>query len=145
MPAYNFQKRFVPMIIDGQKPHTIRKRRKHPTKVGDVLKLYIGMRTKQCTLIATSPCIDIEPILILPLEKRILRIVSPTVDEWLSKDSIRRLAIRDGFGDRHADHYDAVDKFFNFFLATYKEAYLEDFEIIWWDVNHVTAIEVQGG
>jgi len=68
--------------------------------------------------------------------------VSPTVDEWLSKDSIRRLAIRDGFGDGNADHYDAVDTFFYFFLKTYKEPYLEGFEIIWWDVNRLKVMEV---
>lgn len=92
-----------------------------------------------------SPCIDIQPITIIPLEKRILRFDTHTVDTWLSKDSIRRLAIRDGFGDRNADHYDAVDKFFNFFLRTYKEPYLEGFEIIWWDVNRLTVMEVHDG
>lgn len=147
MPAYNFQRQFVPMILNLSKPHTIRRRRaKRPTVPGDMLSLYTGMRTKQCALIATTPCIDVVPILILPLEKRILRTVSPNVDEWLSKDEIRRLAIRDGFGDRSADNYDAVDKFFYFFLKTYKEMYLEDFEIIWWDTSKlINFLEVRNG
>lgn len=136
MPAYNFQKRFVSMILDLSKPHTIRRRRaKRPTVPGDMLSLYTGMRTKQCKLIATSPCTHVEPLLILPFERRILRTISPSVDEWLSKDAIMRLAVRDGFGDRSAGNYDAVDKFFNFFLQTYKEEYLDDFELIWWDTS----------
>jgi hypothetical protein len=138
MPAYNFQRQFVPMILDLSKPHTIRrKRERRPTVPGDVLSLYTGMRTKQCKLIATSPCTHVEPLLILPLEKRVLRTVSPTVDEWLSKDGIMRLAVRDGFGNRDANNYDAVDKFFNFFLQTYKDAYLDNFELIWWDTSNL--------
>jgi len=35
-----------------------------------------------------------------------------------------------------------VDTFFYFFLKTYKEPYLEGFEIIWWDVNRLKVMEV---
>ena len=60
MPAYNFQRQFVGPILALEKPHTIRPERKNPTEVGDALYLYTGMRTKQCKLIATTPCIDVK-------------------------------------------------------------------------------------
>lgn len=139
MPAYNFQRRFVEKILSGEKPHTIRRRRRYPTKIGDMLYMYTGLRTKQAFKFAEAPCIDVMPIDILPLEKRIIRTMSPTVSEWLSTHEIRRLACRDGFGSE----YDAVDEFFYFFLTTYHDLYLEDFEIIWWNVNQLKAMEVR--
>lgn len=64
MPAYNFQKRFVPMILSGRKFHTVRRRRKNPTKEGDWLYLYSGMRTKQCKQICATRVVQIDPILL---------------------------------------------------------------------------------
>ncbi len=131
MPAYNFKKEFVPMILDGSKPHTIRRRRKRPTRVGDVLYLFTGLRTKQCKLVAISECVKIEPILLIP-EAMIIWISSSQVDinesnmRPLSIDEINDLAHRDGFEDT----YD----FFDFFKR-YKEGFLYDFEIIWWSVD----------
>lgn len=141
MPAYNFQRRFMPMILSGEKPHTIRRRRKYPTKVGDTLQMYVGLRTKSAFKFAEATCIDITPIDISPLEKRIMKTISPSVSAWLSNDEIRRLAYRDGFGG----DCDAVDNFFHFFLDTYHDLYLEDFEIIWWNVNQLKVTEVKHG
>jgi hypothetical protein len=118
MPAYNFQKKFVPKILAGTKPHTIRKRRKYPTKVGDILWLYAGMRTKECKLIAGAPCVRVEPITIWPFERRI----AANIDFSLSQ-----LAFADGF--------ESIDDFFNFFARTYREEVLPDFEIIFWDTK----------
>jgi len=118
MPAYNFQARFVPKILAGTKPHTIRKRRKHPTKVGDILWLYSGMRTKTCKLIAGAPCVRVEPIVIWPFEER----VAANIDF-----SIVQLAYGDGF--------DGLPEFFDFFRRTYREKVLIDFEIIFWDTK----------
>lgn len=44
MALYNFQKRFVPAIEAGAKRHSIRAKRKRPTKVGEELYLYTGLR-----------------------------------------------------------------------------------------------------
>lgn len=44
MALYNFQKRFAPAIEAGAKRHTIRAKRKCPTKVGEELYLYTGLR-----------------------------------------------------------------------------------------------------
>jgi|CXWL01.1.fsa_nt_gi hypothetical protein len=102
--------------------------------------MYIGLRTKKAFKFAEAPCIGVVSILILPLQKRIMTITSPEFSEWLSRDEIRRLAQRDGFGSE----YDAVDKFFNFFLKTYRgKLYLDDFEIIWWKREQLTVMEVR--
>lgn len=129
MPAYNFKKQFVPMIIDGQKPHTIRKRRKRPTKVGDVLKMFTGMRTKNCFQFAQAVCTHVEPVIIYPSVGKIM------VDGAFMTDAeVNRLARRDGF--------ESTKDFFMFFETTYGDYELDDFEIIWWKPG---ALEVQGG
>lgn len=140
MPAYNFQKRFVPKILDGSKPHTIRKRRKRPTKVGDMLYLKTGMRTKQCFEIAQAVCVKIEPIVIHVVDKRIEYVVRRDKNSrWyaeLSRIQIQELALKDGF--------EMLDDFFNFFKL-YKREVLDDFEIIWWDPKTLTpTLSLQG-
>jgi len=124
MPAYSFKKQFVPMILDGSKVHTIRRRRKHPIKVGVKLFLYTGMRTKQCKLIAVIECVKVEPIVIMPDEKSLF--IPNIYNGWdlLSVNAINQIAHEDGFEDA----YD----FFDFFKR-YREEVLYDFEIIWWD------------
>lgn len=57
MPAYSFQERFVPMVLDGSKCQTIRKRRlKGYAKAQDPLYLYYGMRTSHCKLLRKEIC-----------------------------------------------------------------------------------------
>jgi hypothetical protein len=64
MPAYNFQERFVPMILDGTKNQTIRSRRRHQAKPGDPLYLFSGMRTKWCKRLLDTTCINVQSIYI---------------------------------------------------------------------------------
>jgi hypothetical protein len=65
MPAYSFKERFVPMVKDGSKSHTIRARRKKGfAKPGDTLYLYYGMRTKFCTKLREEICTDVKTIVI---------------------------------------------------------------------------------
>ena len=123
MPAYNFQRQFVPMILDGSKVHTIRRRRKRPTRVGDTLSLYVGMRTRECRLIAVTECVRVEPVAIYPFRK-----VMMMRDCILSPAETRLIATQDGFED--------AESFFAFF-ERYGKATLRDFEIVWWDLNLV--------
>lgn len=126
MPAYNSQKQFVGKILDGSKPHTIRRRRKNPTKVGDVLYLYTGSRTKSAFKFAEAVCTKIEPVIIYPFSSR-FKIYDDTFKSYIemTKDFIARLAKRDGFK--------SSNDFFEFFRKTYKQDVLDDFEIIWWN------------
>ena len=119
MPAYNFQSQFVPMILDGSKIHTIRKRRRHPTKEGDLLWLYTGMRTKKCRLIIDTNCKKIAPIVIYPdlgqvrLEGRLLPL-----------NEMMHFAVRDGFAN--------YMEFFAFFRRYPQEVLEREMEVIYW-------------
>lgn len=64
MPAYSFNPRFVPMVLDGTKRQTIRARRKYPAKVGDTLYLFSGLRTKYCTILRQEKCVKAVTIMI---------------------------------------------------------------------------------
>jgi len=65
MPAYNFKERFAADVESGKKRQTIRRKRKRPTKPGDVLYLYVGMRTKRCRKLREAPCESVVSILIM--------------------------------------------------------------------------------
>lgn len=57
MPAFNFKKQFADDVRDGFKRQTVRADRKDGrphAKVGDTIKLYTGMRTKSCELLAEA-------------------------------------------------------------------------------------------
>ena len=65
MVAYSFKERFVAPIQDNVKHQTIRaprKGRSRHARAGDDLQLYTAMRTKYCTLIGRSICIDVSDI-----------------------------------------------------------------------------------
>lgn len=128
MPSYNFQKQFVPKILDRSKPHTIRRRRKRPTRRGDTLSLYVGLRTRQCELIAMSDCVKVEPIIIQISGCRIFMGSEALDQNELKWDQVKELVHRDGFSN--------VIDFFDFFTR-YDKDILDDFELIWWDVGDV--------
>ena len=65
MPAYNFKAQFAEAVEAGRKRCTIRYRRSQtPTKAGDWLYLYTGIRTKGCRKLAEARCIRVTPITI---------------------------------------------------------------------------------
>lgn len=138
MPAYNFQKQFVPMILDGSKPHTIRRRRKYPTKVGDVLKLFTGMRTKQCRQFAEAVCVKIVPVEIYPFEKKISIYAPESNHPDLSPKGWRFLIGWDEMILCKRDGFKSRNEFYKFF-EQYKCESLNDFEIIVWDPKTVRA------
>lgn len=62
MGLYNFQERFVPKIMSGDKRHTIRATRANPDKPGNILHLYTGLRQKGAKLLMRVPCVKVEEI-----------------------------------------------------------------------------------
>lgn len=62
MGLYNFQSRFVPLILSGEKTHTIRAWRKHSDWVGDRMHLYTGLRRKGAKLLGRPKCVKVEEI-----------------------------------------------------------------------------------
>ena len=122
MPALNFKRNFIPLVLDRSKPHTIRQERKYPIKVGDTLQLYYGLRTKSCVLIATAPCVEIQKINIYPENKVLLD------ESWLDGAEIDLLARRDGFKNTPA--------FFSFFDETYALP-TDNMRLIWWNTSQL--------
>lgn len=104
MPAINFQKQFAIAVQNGEKRQTIRAHRKRQFVVGDKLRLYTGMRTKQCHFLRESTAIAVHEILIE--EDRVF-----LDNSELDNDSLEELASADGF--------ESIDEFFDFFCSTY--------------------------
>jgi hypothetical protein len=107
------------MIRDGSKKHTIRRYRKHPTKVGDRLMLYTGQRTKQCELIAEVKCTAVVPVVIYAELGRVV-----VNGRMLSLDDTLRFAVRDGFANEM--------EFFEFFKRYPVDVRLNELEVIYW-------------
>jgi len=119
MPAYNFQRQFVWMIERGAKHHTIRPKRKRPTRPGDRLKLFTGMRTKNCKLIMEETCKKILPVQIFPDTGEIV-----LDGKQLSRFDVVVFASRDGFPD--------VYHFFEFFKRYPADVLERNLEVIYW-------------
>ena len=66
MVAYNFDKKFAPLIESGIKSMTIRAPRNRHTRAGEPIQLYTGMRTSNCKklLLPDPVCIKVSPIVI---------------------------------------------------------------------------------
>lgn len=120
MPAYNFQAQFVSAIADGSKKQTIRKRRKYPTRAGQMLQLYMGQRTKNCKMIVVRECTAVVPVVIDPANQQI------ALDgKWMTNyDDIIRFSKADGFDDS----YD----FFAFFKRYPTDVLEHELEVIYW-------------
>jgi hypothetical protein len=92
MPALNFQRQFMAAVLKGTKCQTIRATRQRPIKVGDMLYLFTGMRTKECLRLRATRCTEVAAIEI--------RGVAVSLDgRWLSLRESERLAAADGFED----------------------------------------------
>jgi uncharacterized protein YqfB (UPF0267 family) len=93
MALYNFQKRFVPKILSGEKRHTIRAKRKRATKPGELLHLYTGLRQKGAQLLMRTRCTRVEEIIITSDAKILIN------RERLDISECHQLARSDGFKD----------------------------------------------
>ena len=100
MGLYNFQSRFVPKILAGEKTHTIRAVRANPDKPGNVLHLYTGLRHKGARLLMRVLCARIEEIEIRDGIFGDENHASVTIDGVkLDRSERELLARRDGFDD----------------------------------------------
>lgn len=100
MGAWGFNAQFVPRLLDGTKPHTIRADRKdgRVPKVGETFSAYYGMRTKQCTWLFDSVVTKVQPIVI---KRGVFPFAYyPQVKigkRWLAPTQVLALAHADGF------------------------------------------------
>ena len=104
MPAYSFQEQFAPAVEQGKKRQTIRPPRKRPTRPGDTLYLYTGMRTRRCRLLRVATCRAVTPITIHP--------------DHVILDG-RRLSPEETLALARADGFENVEAFFDFFRRRY--------------------------
>lgn len=126
MVAFNFQNHFAPAIRAGHKTQTIRKSER--CKSGDLLQLYTGQRTKDCTLIGTATCAICEPIRI-------------------AEDHIASGGWRLPSGDAHhiakIDGFASVDAMRDWFRDRYGLPF-EGYRVMWHGFSAATDIENQG-
>lgn len=101
MPAYNFQKRFAPLVESGRKHQTIRLTAKGARR-GATAYLYTGQRTKQCRKLGEGTITDVLPIEIGRSAHGEPYVTVTKADDWRTHfmyDALDTLARNDGFSD----------------------------------------------
>lgn len=119
MPAYSFKERFIPLIKNGSKTQTIRRKRKGQAKPGDTVYLYYGMRTKWCTKIGEGICTKVEEISIQ--QNGVVRINGKKMD-WVQKQALS-----------NADGFQNWEKMFRWWNQTHLLPFTGD--IIYWQLK----------
>jgi hypothetical protein len=99
MVAYGFKPFFGPQIEDRTKTHTIRGNRRRHAHVGELVQLFVGMRTRHCRKIISDPtCIAVLPIVIMSSDLLDAGIAYIEIDgRPLHRDEIEPFAKSDGF------------------------------------------------
>ena len=101
MGLYNFKPEFEPPILAGIKQYTIRGRRRVEDVRGNLMHLYVYLRTPRAHRIAIVPCIRVG--LVEMPNSRVIRIDN----QRLSSYAMQRLATADGF-----KHFGQLAEFF---------------------------------
>lgn len=104
MGAYNFKPQFESDIMSDLKRHTIRAKRKNPDKPGNLLSLFVGMRTKKCRLLKRRRCVRVRDILIYERGDGSLGVVVDQMELGCYEKEL--LAMSDGF-----PHFGAMSAF----------------------------------
>ncbi|MEK9157711.1 MAG: hypothetical protein AAB638_00830 [Patescibacteria group bacterium] len=127
MPAVNFKKQFIFSVVNGTKLGTVRQvNRKRPIREGDILKMFTGMRTKQCHKHVEYKCVKVYPIKVNYKKHQIILdgvSLVPVIQHWF--------ATTDGFNDSKV--------FFQFFK---EQAYQRPTVWIVWQQEIVDMIDV---
>jgi hypothetical protein len=97
MVAYSFKARFEIPIREGWKTQTIRAARDRHARPGEMLQLYVGMRTAQCRKIMPDVrCTDVMKVVIsFDGEGVIERVIT----DGVPVRDLDAFAVRDGFTD----------------------------------------------
>lgn len=111
---------FKEQILEGNKLHTIRAERKRPTKAGDTLQLFTGLRTAKAKKFLTIPCLKVRHISIDLVDNSIM-----LDNTMLTFEQIEQLVRNDGF--------ETIGSFYTFFKAEYfPDQLLNDLRLIQW-------------
>ena len=117
MPAYNFRSQFADDVESGRKRQTIRPRRKRPTRPGDTLYHYTGMRTKMCRKLGEFLCTKVTPVDIL---QGAIRLGGRCLGTALALEFAR------------ADGFEGLEDFYRFFGEHYGLPVIGRLEVIEW-------------
>lgn len=105
--AYSFKPQFEEALRSGDKAQTIRAlgKRRH-ARPGEMVQIYVGMRTANCRLLFQSECVEVVPITIDQVHMGVDSEGHPTwkvkIDgRRLSPKEITDLALADGFPNRY--------------------------------------------
>lgn len=101
MPLYNFKSQFAGLVESLKKRQTIRPKRKRPTKIGDVLYLYTGHRTKKSRKIGEYICKSVDDIFIFRTNLEFYDFGVHLNGIKLFQDYISILIKKDGFENAH--------------------------------------------
>lgn len=126
MPALNFQKRFVPLIQNGEKTQSIRSLGKRKFKEGDKLYLYTGQRTKSCELVGTAVVSSIQRVWFYYRDTKL-------IEAYIEKNACPHPLTN--FGLLLLASFDGFDKDIAGFVNFFRENYGDNFagQIICWD------------
>ena len=109
MPALNFKQQFADAVANGEKRQTVRAHRmdgRPHCRPGDTIKLYTGMRTKQCRLLGEARVTRVDQIKINPtnmeLNGRLLMSVLHSRDAYLTDNEFAEADGFDSFMDMAA-------------------------------------------
>lgn len=120
MVAYNFKERFAWLVEDGIKRQTVRAVRSRPTRAGDALQLYTGMRKPGARLLRVEKCVSVKQVEISDGQ------ICVNGDSLLPEAELM-FAWRDGF--------QFIEDFMGFFEQEYGDAFSG--EVIRWSVPTV--------
>lgn len=95
MPAFNFKEQFVPAIIDGTKGGTIRAYRTNKMKVGDIMYLYVGLRTRQTRKLGQHTCVELFDVIVMDYG---ILFRGPDIQFEINAEQLDQFAKSDGFG-----------------------------------------------
>ena len=111
MAAYNFKKQFAPAVKSGEKRCTMRQRRKngYVPKIGELIDLYTGMRSKGCTKLCRVMVKLVRPITIICDDDDRTHVHLDGRELMLHQ--VKDLAVQDGFG--------SIAEFRGFFRGQY--------------------------
>lgn len=137
MPAYNFEAEFAEAVENGFKQangqpvpeearikrQTVRTKRKRPTKPGDTIYGYTGMRRKDCRKLGEATVLSVEAVDLSDYTPHCVGTIKVN-GRFLSYGERFLFALADGFCDTR--------EFFRFFKDTYGLPLVGVLEVIRW-------------
>jgi hypothetical protein len=132
MVAYSFKRRFVHPIEIGRKPHTLRGPRRRHARVGEVVQLYEGMRTRYCRLIAAPLCEKFHGVYLKFSTYQafyFFDVVEQVPGEWKRIGDLRPIDDPDRFA--YSDGFDDIDDMGRFWRDVHSLTSWDGFLIGW--------------